>query len=256
MFKATNRIGELVKDRAAPVACLLICLYANGLRAAEDQAWQTAISRMPLTKQVTELNRTNILDTLLNSFRSNDVVKALIYMPGATDEWFMPHHSRVGITNANPSLLDALNALASQTRIRAAFRPPFLLIYTDLDQLEPVIKVADQATAEKIKNAPYAPHLLFKDCDWDAVEPSLHKYLKTAMRPWRYSKDSWHFYRHSFSEWNLTGWEALEAVALAARTTCTIQHKKVVFEVDHRLPPREAETRQPLADFETKPSSK
>ena len=57
------------------------------------------------------------------------------------------------------------------------------------------------------------------------------------MRPWRYSTDSWHFYRHSFVAWDLTGWEALEATALAAKTTCTVHRNKVVFEVDMRVSP-------------------
>ena len=197
---------------------------------------------MPLSRPVTAITRSNCLDILLNSFRSNDVVKALIFMPGATDAWFIPHWSEVELADANPSLLDAINALTNHTRIRATFRPPFLLLYTDLDQLEPIVKIEDQATADKIKGTRYVSHVLFYDRDWDFVAPSLRKSLKTTMRPWRYTNDSWHFYRHSFSEWNLSGWEALEAVALAARTACTIQHKKVVFEVDHRLPvPRKSE---------------
>ncbi len=226
----------LVKNRLLELLCLMAGLVSTTLYGADDAPWQAAIARMPLIKPVTELNRTNCPDVLLRSFGSNNVVKALIFMPGATDEWFMPHWSKVSLTNANPSLLDAITALTNQTRLRATFRPPFLLLHTALDQLEPVIKIEDQATADKIKQTRFVPHVLFYDRDWDFIEPSLHKSLKTTMRPWRYTRDSWHFYRHSFSEWNLTGWEALEAVALAARTSCTIQHKKVVFQVDHRLP--------------------
>jgi len=191
---------------------------------------------MPLGRRVSELNRTNCVDLLLRAFGSNQVVKALIFMPGATDEWYMPHSSRVALTNVNPSLLDAINALTSQTRIRVTFRPPFLLLHTGVDQLEPLIIVEDQPTADKIKGARFMTHALFNDRDWDFLAPYLRKTLKTTMRPWRYTTESWHFYRHSFAGWNLTGWEALEATALAARTTCTIHRKRVVFEADHRSP--------------------
>ena len=228
--------------RHASLGLLFLSILSPGfLRAAEP--WEEALNRMPLSKPVTEINRTNCLDLLLGSFGSNNVVKALIFMPGATDEWFMPHASKVAVTNANPTLLDVVNALAANTRIHPLFRPPFLILHTALDQTEPDITIQDQVTAEKIRQAKFAPHLVFYDRDWDYVAPYLRKYLKTTMRPWRYTHDSWHFYRHSFAEWNLTGWEALEATALAARTACVIEHKKVVFRVDRRLPDTKAESR-------------
>jgi hypothetical protein len=201
-----------------------------------EEYWPAALSRMPLHAQVTQLTRTNCVDVLWGAFQSNGVAKALILMPGATDTWYMFQPAKVALTKTNPSLLDALTALTNQTPIRVTFRPPFLLLHTDVDLLEPVIKVEDQATAAKLKQARFVPHAVYNDRDWDFLQPILRKSLKTAMRPWRYSQDSWHFYRHSFAAWNLTGWEALEAAAMAAKTTCTVSRKKVVFEVDMRLP--------------------
>ncbi len=55
------------------------------------------------------------------------------------------------------------------------------------------------------------------------------------MRPWRYSSDSWHFYRHTLAGWNLTGWEALEAIALAGKTRFTVERKELVFGGDTRV---------------------
>ncbi len=43
---------------------------------------------MPLGTNVTELNRTNCVGIMLRAFQSNNVVKALIFMPGATDEFY------------------------------------------------------------------------------------------------------------------------------------------------------------------------
>jgi len=191
---------------------------------------------MPLGANVTQLTRTNCVGVFWRAFQSNGVVKALILMPGATDTWYMFQPAKVTLTADNPSLLDAITALTNQTRIRAAFRPPLLLLHTEVDLLEPVIKVEDPPTAAKLKQARFVPHAVYNDRDWDFLQPILRKRLKTAMRPWRYSKNSWHFYRHSFAAWDLTGWEALEAAALAAKTTCTVSRNKVVFEVDMRLP--------------------
>jgi hypothetical protein len=200
---------------------------------------------MPLPANATQLTRTNCVDLLWRAFQSNGVVKALVLMPGATDTWYMFQPARVVLTNANPSLLDAISALTNQTRIRATFRPPFLLLHTGVDLLEPVIQVEDARTAAKLKQARFAPHGVYNDRDWDFMQPILKKNLKVAMRPWRYSTDSWHFYRHTFAAWDLTGWEALEATAMAAKTTCTIYRNKVVFQVDMRVPDPAAQSFRP-----------
>jgi len=192
---------------------------------------------MPLGAGVQQLTRPGCVDVLWHAFQSNGVVKAMILMPGATDEWYMFQPAKVALTNDNPSLLDAITALTNQTRIRVASRPPLLLLHADWDLLEPAIQVEDARTAAKLKQSHFVPHAVYNDRDWDFLQPILTKSLKTAMRPWRYSTDSWHFYRHSFAAWDLTGWEALEVTALAAKTTCTVCRKKVVFAVDMRQSP-------------------
>jgi hypothetical protein len=226
--------GTTFGTRAGSLSCFLLCLVQGALLAQES--WPEALSRMPLQARATQLTRTNCVDLLWRSFQSNAVVKALVLMPGATDTWYLFQPARVDLTNANPSLLDAITALTNQTRIRATFRSPFLLLHTEVDLLAPVIKVADAQTADRIKQSRFVPQAVYNDRDWDFLQPILKKSLKTAMRPMRYSTDSWHFYRHTFAAWNLTGWEALEVTALAAKTTCTISRNKVVFEVDLRLP--------------------
>jgi hypothetical protein len=183
------------------------------------------------------------VDVLWHAFESNGVVKAMVLMPGATDEWYMFQPARVVLTNDNPSLFDAITALTNQTRIRVTFRPALLLLHADWDLLEPMIKVEDARTAARLKQARFVPHAVYNDRDWDFLQPILKKSLKMAMRPWRYSTDSWHFYRHSFAAWDLTGWEALEATALAAKTTCTVYRNKVVFAVDMRQSPPGTQSR-------------
>ena len=216
------------------LAILCFCLGHSFLSAQE--AWQTALARMPLAPNVRQLGRTNCVDILWRAFQSNDLVKAMILMPGATDEWYMLRAAKADLAGPNASLLDTISALTNQTRIRATFRPPLLLLHTPEDLLEPVIVVEHQPTADRIKEARFAPHAVYNDRDWDFLHPILKKKLKAAMRPWRYSLESWHFYRHSFTGWNLTGWEALEATALAGRTMATVKKGKVVFELDLRPP--------------------
>jgi hypothetical protein len=189
---------------------------------------------MPLGARVTQLNRTNCVAVMLRAFQSNDVVKALIFMPGATDEFYMFRRAKAELTNASPTLLDALRVLTNQTLIRTTFKPPLLLLHTDEDLLEPDIVIQDQPTAEKLKRAAFLPRLLCDDRDWDFVQPLLKWRLKLDFRPWKSSTDSWHFYRHSFVECGLTGWEALETAALAGKSRFTVRRKQVVFEPDSR----------------------
>ena len=190
---------------------------------------------MPLGGHVTQLNRTNCVDVVLHAFQSNSVVKALIFMPGATDEFYMFRRARADLTNAAPSLLDALIALTNQTFIRITFFPPLLLLHTDEDPLDPLIAIQHQPTVDKLKKARFLAHMLYDDRDWDVLQPALKKQLGIDIKPWRYSTDSWHFYRHSFAAWNLTGWEALQAAALAGKTKFTIQHNLAVFQLDERV---------------------
>jgi len=219
--------------RVAQICGTLFCLVQ--LAAKGENSWQAALSRMPLATNVAHLNRTNCVDIMLRSFQSNGTVKALVFMPGATDEFYMFHRAKAELTNAHPSLLDAVRALTNQTFIRATFRAPVLLLHTDEDPLEPLIVVEDQPTVEKLKHAHFVPHGLYNDRDWDFLQPILRKSLKADVRPWRYHLESWHFYRHSFAAWNLTGWEAVEAAVMAGKTKCTIRRKELDFEVDKRI---------------------
>jgi hypothetical protein len=78
------------------------------------------------------------------------------------------------------------------------------------------------------------PHGVYNDRDWDFIRPALGKSLRIGLRPWPRSQDSWHFYRHSFAVWNLTGWEALECTALAGETAITVRRNQAVFVPDTR----------------------
>src|SRR5215471_19382129 len=121
--------------------CFVALLLAFAARAADggDSSWQSALREMPLLGSPRQLNRTNCVAVMLDSFRSNQVVKALVFMPGATDEFYLFHRAKADLMNSTPSLLDAVNSLTNQTLIRATFHPPLLLLHTDEDPVEPMI---------------------------------------------------------------------------------------------------------------------
>lgn len=220
--------------------CLWLVLGRTALCASEP--WQEALSTMPLGTNVTQLDRINCVPLLLSAFQSNPVVKALVFMPGATDEFYMFRRAKAALTNTNPTLLDAITALTNQTLIRVAFQPPFLLLCSDEDPLDLKIQILHQPTVDRIRQTRFLPHLCAVDQDWDAIQPLIKRTCKIEVLPWRYSRNSWHFYRHSFAAWNLTGWEALQVVALAGKTGFTVSRtmnfvlpqSRLVFEADTR----------------------
>jgi hypothetical protein len=210
--------------------CCLLRLTTQG-----GESWQSALAEMPIGANVRQLNRTNCVELMLHALQSNQVVKALVFMPGATDEFYMFRRAQAGLTNDFPSLFDAVTALTNQTLIHATFHAPLLLLHTDEDVLETVITIEHPLTAERLKQSRFVPHAFFNDRDWDFLQPALKWPLKLDLRPWRYSRDSWHFYRHSFAGWNLSGWEALEAVALAGKSGFIVRKNQIVFEPDRRF---------------------
>lgn len=203
--------------------------------------WQSALARMPLQTNPAELNQTNVAAVLLGAFQSNQVVKALILMPGTTDEFYFFKRAKVTLTTNSLTLLDAVQALTNQTLIRATFRPPFLLLHTDEDPLEPLATVKHSDAAEQLRQRQFVPHAVYFDKDWDYLLPILTRTLDAGFRPRNKSPDSWHFYRHTLAAWNLNGWEALEAISLAGKTTFVVERTflrrrpKVVFEGDLRV---------------------
>jgi hypothetical protein len=205
------------------------------LALGAEESWQEAVAKMPLNSKVVELNRTNCVGIMLGSFQESQTVKALIFMPGATDEFYMFRRAKALIKREHASLLDAIGALTNQTLIRVSFRAPLLLLHTDEDPLEPIIHFEDEPTVNKLRRAIFSSHVIWNDRDWDYVQPILKKRFRVDVRPWRRSYDSWHFYRHSLAGWNLTGWEILEAVALAGKTSFTVQKRHLLFEGDERV---------------------
>jgi len=200
---------------------------------AED--WTSALSHMPLPREVTSLSRSNCAEVVLGAFQSNATVKALIFMPGATDELYFFKRVKVQITNSQPTLLDAVVALTNQSPLRVAFRPPFLLLHSDEDVLELDARIKHPATVEKLKQTKLFPRLVVQDRDWDFLLTAFGQKLSVELRPAFRSPDSWHFYRHTFAAYDSTSWDILQAAAYAGKTRFTVQKDLVEFEPDPRI---------------------
>ncbi|MGP8201388.1 MAG: hypothetical protein ACLQU4_18005 [Limisphaerales bacterium] len=229
MIFSAGKLSRLIR-----VAALAGLLAAAGPLAAQT-TWQEEFAKMPLTEKVSELNRHNCVKVMLASFQRNPAVKALIFMPGATDEFYFFRRARAALTKSAPTLLDAVSALTNQTYIRATLNPPFLLLRTDEDPLEPIVVIQDQRTADRLRKKHFERHGIFNDRDWDYMQPILAFDLNTKMLPVLQSHESHHFFRHSFAEYDLQGWDALRAVALAGKTGFAVSRKKVVFSGDTRV---------------------
>ena len=201
------------------------------------QGWQDALSRMPLGTHVAELNRTNCVPLILNAFQSNSVVKALIFMPGATDELYFFRRAHATLAGPNPSLADAIMALTNQSYIRADFRPPFLLLHTTEDSLDPIAIVRNKSTTAKLQARIVPDRFVFDDSEWDNVRAALKKKLSVSLLPFSNAPVSWHFYRHNFAACGLTQWQLLEAVAMAGQTKFTVHWLTVDFQLDLRSGP-------------------
>lgn len=215
---------------------LAILIFIAGLSesALAGESWQDALSKMPLGAGVRELARTNAIPAMLSAFRSNGVVRALIFMPGAADEFVFLRRAHATLTKANPSLADAIVALTNQTYIQAEFRPPFLLLYTTQDSLEPITVVKSESAAAKLKARTVPGRMFFCDSNWDYTRRAVARKLSVEMLPFSNSPDSSHFWPNNFTAYDLTQWELLEAVALSGKTTVTLHWLTVDFELDMR----------------------
>jgi hypothetical protein len=221
-----------MRDAARFAVCAWL-ITASAVVLAQE-SWQSALSRMPLGTDMTELNRTNCITLMLAAFQSNAVVKALVFMPGATDELYFFRRVHAQLTNANPSLLDAVVALTNQTYIRVMFQPPLLLLHTSEDALNAIVTVKNKSTAAKLRKRLMADRLSFNDAGWDEVRAVLRKRMSVGLRPFSSTPESGHFYRHNFVACGVTEWQMLEAIALTDKTTFTVHWLTVDFQIDRR----------------------
>lgn len=221
---------------------LVVLLLLLARAAVASESWTSSLARMPLAEPLTDLNRTNAVSVIIRSLQPDDTVKALIFMPGATDEFYFFKRAHATLPGPRPTLLDAVAALTNQTLIRATFRPPFLLLHTAEDPLVSDNQVEHEPTADRLRKKKITPHIVSNDRDWDSIYPDLSFELNVILLPRPPSIEANHFYRHSFAAHHLSAFEFLEALTLAGKSRFIVEKRRIVFHPDPRVlgsPPTE-----------------
>ena len=218
------------------IFAILVLGSVPGLGAQEP--WQEVLTKMPLITSANHLDRSNCVPVMLASFQSNRVAKGLIFLPGATDEFYFFRRANAVLTNNHPTLLDAVTVLTNQTLIRCTFREPFILLYSGEDALDRINRVEDEATAARIRKHRFPSPTVFNDRDWNSLHRPLSFHLDTRFLPLPNSHASNHFYRHSLAAFGLTTMELIDALSYAGKTAYIIQKRKVLFQLDERFTER------------------
>jgi len=220
--------------KALTVRFLLLLLFTRAF-AASAETWPDALSTMPLAANTGWLTRTNCAEIMFQALNANHTLKAIVFMPGATDELYFFHRVNVRLTNAQPTLLDAVQALTNQSPLRVAFHAPLLLIYSEEDVLTLDIKVEHPGTVQQLKTRVIPGRQEFLDRDWKVVRDHHLRKMSVGISPLNRFAITRHFYRHTYAGWNLTEWETLEATALAGKTRFTVRKNHVEFDLDERI---------------------
>jgi hypothetical protein len=216
------------------LAFALLLWIALAPRLLAVEAWEAALERMPLGEGSASFGRDNCMELFLRAFRSNDTVKALIFLPGVADDFYLINRSKPKLHLRASNLREGVIALTNATAVRVSFRAPFLLLHTATDLLEPSVTIKSKTKAGQLKDRGSLPHAFYLDRHWDIVQPELERVLGLRVLPRSRSEDAWHFHRHYVAGWHLTDWELLQAVALASRTAFILHRTKAVFRVDAR----------------------
>lgn len=191
--------------------------------------WETTFARMPLATNAFSLNLLHGVPALLNSFRSNETVKALVILPGATDDLHFFDRGIVTWTNAAPTLADAITALTNRTQVRASFHPPFLLLHTTNDLLDVDISLKQPLHSDKPDQKKAASRAIMVDATWQKLEPMLKSVLDVDIKPKPNTTAWWHFYRANFAGFGLTARETIQIVCLSAKVSAVVDRNEIRF---------------------------
>jgi hypothetical protein len=218
----------LLKSEHAPVNSRLflafVLIFFSFSLKAEDP-WRDALAKMPLGVRKVRMQKLEPVEALFGAFRSNEVVRAVVFMPGATDQLYF-FKDRDLKFEPKASLLDAVDALTAKGRIKATYQPPFLLMHAN-----------DETWAKSPGNLPLRDGTVvlangvFVDRSWERLLPEIQKVITFPILPEAESRDAWHFYRVCFKAWGLSEHELIEVVALSTKTEPKIRGKELVFEL-------------------------
>jgi hypothetical protein len=213
-----------------PLLLLILCCAACARVFPAEAGLADALRAMPLPPG-TRINRENAMEVILDALQSNTVVKAIVILPGVADDFYLIHRDAPKLNLRAANLLEAITVLTNATEVRATFQQPFFLLYVQRDALNPACVAEDERIARTLKNQVHLRHACWKDMHWENIQPAVQKALSRTVKPKGPSSDAWHFSRHNLAGWELSDWELLNALSLAAGTKVTVQKKGIVFAV-------------------------
>lgn len=200
------------------------------LARAADEPWVAALRAMPVPPVA--LNRSNAVDLLLGAFQSNAVVKAVVVLPGVSDDFYLIHREAAALNLRVTNLWAAIVALTNATPVRVTWREPYVLLHAGAREvLQASIRMDDAVLAGRLKRQSLPGRVLHLDAHWETVQPALERALVCRVRPDGASTDAWHFNRHNLAGWNLTGWELLEVISLTGGTKVTVLNRGINFQI-------------------------
>jgi len=176
---------------------------------------------------------------ILGSFRRNPAVKGLIFMPGATDEFYFFRRAARPVDQQRATLLDAVRADEPDPPPRHVAGAVSAVAHGG----RPAGTHSAGGRPEDRRRDPAAQirqQALYNDRDWDYLQHLLGFYLDMALVPSRVARLQ-SFLPQQFRGVRSNGWEALEATALAGNPIYS-QEEQIVFEGDARVlgaPPAE-----------------
>jgi hypothetical protein len=208
----------------------MLCGWLSAVSLATGQNWQDALAQMQMPPTAPALNRSNCIPAMLRAFQPDRTVKALVFLPGVADDFYLIHRDAPPLNLQAHTLLEAVAALTNTTAVRVTFRAPLLLLHLDRDSVDPAFSTKSRSTADRLAGQHSLPQALFVDRPWDTLQPELKNAFRLNFQPKIKSPEAQHLIRVNLAGWHLTDWEWLTALALSSRTTCRVSRNRVSFE--------------------------
>jgi hypothetical protein len=214
----------------AGALAVLLPEFGLAAPAPNESDFMDALSRLALPRDIT-LARSNIVRVVLESFRSNEVVKAIVVSPGVIDDLHLINRDAPALKIDARTVADALARLTNCSSSRLEFTNSIVHWRTETERSRPEIVVAAGSPLSASLARGYSlPQVLWIDAHWEKVQPQLKKSLRLSLRPPADADAAWHFERVNIAAAGLNDWEIVRAVAQSTGTRIVIRKRTLTFE--------------------------
>jgi hypothetical protein len=213
------------QNRTRVFLCIIGALTALSSPA---ETWMDALGHMPLPPN-TVFNRDNCIRGVLEAFQSNSTVRAIVFLPAVSDDFYLVNRNRTQL-NARPANLgEAIGALTNLTDVRATFREGLLLLHLKGEPVEPGVTIKSERQAERLRTNSSIARVLWIDRHWNRVQPELASATKMRVVPAGGSKDAWHFARCNVVAYTANAWDLVMVASLSSGTRMSVESRRITF---------------------------